>query len=85
MIYLDIKKPTKENVLKHIRYEFRARERISRDILIDAQAAKSVCEKLCLHPSKEGTLNGFVQQIFQDPFGMMLMSEIQVFFTIFVF
>jgi hypothetical protein len=53
-------KPTKQNILKHIRYEFRANECISRDILIDAQAAKVLCEKLCLYPTKEGAIVGFI-------------------------
>ena len=76
--FKDLKKPTKENILKQIRYEFKHRDRISRDILIDSQAAKSICEHLCIHPSKEGELKGFVQQINQDPYGMLLTSSIQV-------
>ena len=54
------------------------RDKISRDILIDAQASKTLCEKLCLHPVKDGELKGYVQQIYQDPFGIMLISSIQV-------
>ena len=54
------------------------RDKISRDILIDSQASKVLCEKLCLHPVKEGELKGYVQQIYQDPFGLMLISMIQV-------
>ncbi len=76
---LDNKKPTKKNILKHIRYEFRARNRVSRDLIVDAQAAKVLCEHLCLYPHKDGELRGFIQEIRIDPFGMLLISDIQVF------
>jgi hypothetical protein len=75
---LVINKPTKPNILKQIRYEFNHKERISRDILNDVEASKFMCERLCIHPSKEGEIQGFVQKISQQPFGMILLSTIQV-------
>ena len=37
-----------------------------------------MCERLCIHPSKEGEIQGFIQKISQQPFGMILLSTIQV-------
>jgi hypothetical protein len=37
-----------------------------------------MCERLCIHPSKEGEIKGFVQKISQQPFGMILLSTIKV-------
>ena len=78
LFLLESQKTTKVHILKNLRYEFKMRDRISRDILIDSQACKTLCEKLCLHPTKEDELVGYVQQIYQDPFGLMLLSSIQV-------
>jgi hypothetical protein len=73
-----INKPTKPNILNQIRYEFNHKDRISRDILNDAEASKVMCERLCIHPSKEGEIQGFIQKISQQSFGMILLSTIQV-------
>jgi protein tyrosine/serine phosphatase len=55
--------PTKPNILKQIRYEFNHKDRITRDILNGAEESKFMCERLCIHPSKEGEIQGFVQKI----------------------
>ncbi len=70
-------RPTDTNVLKKIKSDFMNRNRISTDIFSDAEASKILCEKLCLEPSSNG-LVGFVQEINQNPFGLLLLSEIQV-------
>ena len=53
------------------------RDRLSKDIFVDVEAAKVLCEHLCLF-SSPGKLSGFVQEINQNPFGFLLMSDIQV-------
>jgi len=64
-------------VLKTIKSEYKYNARISKDLYNDAEASKILCEKLCLfsHPTQ---LNGYVQEIGQNPFGILLMSHIQV-------
>ena len=70
-------KPKSSNVLKQIKYEFVHRNRISKDIFVDSNAAKVLSEYLCLELENKD-VNGYVQQINQNPFGMLLFSEIQV-------
>ena len=69
-------RPT-SNVLKKIKSDFMNRNRISKDIQVDVEAAKVLCEHLCLY-SSPGKLSGYVQDISQNPFGFLLMSDIQV-------
>ena len=53
------------------------RDRVSKDIQVDAEAAKVLCENLCLY-ADTGKLIGYVQEINQNPFGLLLISDIQV-------
>ena len=46
--------------------------------LIDAQAAKVLCEKLAVPSINNKALKGYVQVIGQDPFKLLLISDIQV-------
>ena len=64
-------------VLKTIKSEFKYNARISKDLYFDAEASKVLCQKLCLF-SHETQLKGYVQEIGQNPFGLLLMSNIQV-------
>ena len=66
------------DVLKKLKSNLKYQDRISRDIDIDANASKRLCESLCLH-SPPGKLVGYVQEINSNPFGLLLMSHIQVF------
>ena len=70
--------PTKSSALYQAKYELKTKDRISRDILIDAEGAKILCEKLCITSIKERAIEGYIQIIYQDPFGLILISEIQV-------
>jgi hypothetical protein len=65
------------NVLKNIKSAFKHQDRISLNVFVDAEAAKALCEQLCLF-SETGNLNGYVQIINQNPFGLLLMSHIHV-------
>jgi hypothetical protein len=77
-ILAHILKPPKRNILKHLKNDFKYRERICKDILIDSQAAKTMCEKLSVPSINYKALKGYVQVIGQNPFKLILMSDIQV-------
>ena len=63
-----------ENVLKKIKSEYVTKNKISNDIYTDCGAAKILFQCLC----RAKTFLGFVQEIHQNPFGLLLISEIQV-------
>ena len=71
------RKATKSNVLRQIKHEYERRNVLSTDILVDAQATKTLCEALS-PSSNSNCLQGFVQLIIQDPFGMLFLSDMQV-------
>jgi hypothetical protein len=71
-------KPTKRNILKHLKNEFKYRDRFCKDILIDSQAAKTMCEKLNVPSINYKALKGYIQVKGQDPFNLLLISDIQV-------
>ena len=58
-----------------VRYETKHRERLSNNIFTDAAASKQVMDRLI--GGKK--LNGFVREVGLDPFGFLMMAEIQVF------
>lgn len=49
--------------------------RVSNDYSIDSRAGLWLCKKICI-PTKN--MDGFIQEISEYPFGLMLMNEIQV-------
>ncbi len=63
-----------ENVLRVAKSQLVNQYKLSRDLYSDCNATKRVFEKLC-HASK---YRGYVQETMQDPFGILLLSEIQV-------
>lgn len=63
------------NVLKKIKSEYHLRNRLFFDIFSDVQATKSLCERICV---SSNIVRGYVQDIHQDPFGFLMISEIQV-------
>ena len=61
-------KPTNLNTLKMIKSQYVNRNRISTNIMIDIH---------CLI-SDVDSLKGYIQEINQNPFGLVLISDIQV-------
>ena len=57
-----------------IRSEFINQSKISKDIYVDTEATKHLFDKLSRHTKYPG----FLQEINQNPFGILLISEIQV-------
>jgi hypothetical protein len=68
--------------LSVIKYEHEHRNRIATDVFVDADAAKRLCNKLCFVYDQNSILKGYIQEISHDPFGVLLISEIQVLFNI---
>lgn len=68
-------KVAKKSVLAVLKSEFKLKNRVSRDIMMDAQAAKFLCECTCVPTTH---LRGLIQEISQFPFGLLLLSAIQV-------
>ena len=50
--------------------------KISNEVFIDALAAKNVTDQIYGETSSK--LNGYIQEISLDPFGFLLISQIQV-------
>jgi hypothetical protein len=65
------------SVVKQLKSEFKNEKRISTDLNVDAEASKVLCERMCLYSTPE-KLQGFVQEINSNPFGLLLMSHMQV-------
>ncbi len=63
------------NVLKKIRQEARRQNLISKDLHIDSEAAKILCDELC---ESSATIKGFIQKISANPFELLMYSDIQV-------
>lgn len=68
----------KRQVLKVVKHEFDHEHRLSRSFFTDCYASKTFSEKTCLSVSNTCTFRGMVQAIYQQPFGLLLFSEIQV-------
>lgn len=72
--------PVNKNVLSQIKYEYNNQNSIfpkSYPIILDVDAAKTVFDYCYLTERLDG-LRGFIQNIFYNPFGFLLISEIQV-------
>jgi hypothetical protein len=76
-IFIVKAKITKKSLLAVLKSEFKLRNRISRDIVLDSQASKILCDYMCVPTTH---LRGSIQEIKQFPFGLLLLSEIQVIF-----
>ncbi len=70
-------KPTNLNTLKMIKSQYVNRNRISTNIMIDTEACKVFSDIHCLI-SDVDSLKGYIQEINQNPFGLVLISDIQV-------
>ena len=71
------KKPVNVNVLKAIRNEMIHRERLSTNLMDDCRATKTLLDSTCLS-SELHSIKGFIQEINDDPFGLILFTEIEV-------
>ncbi len=75
--FTDLKRSTNSNVLTVMKYSYKKKNRISRDLMTDCQGALNVCEGLCM-PSNSSCLQGYIQKINLVPFGLFMVSDIQV-------
>ena len=71
------KKTVNENVLKVIKSELVHKDKFSSNLIEDCRATKKLLESTCL-ASDIHNIQGFVQEINEDPFGLILFSEIEV-------
>ena len=76
------KKITNKNTLKMIKSEFVNRHKMSSDVYIDTLATKTLTDGLCLESSSN--IEGYIQEIGLNPFGFLLLSDIQVNFVFFI-
>ena len=65
-------------MLRQIKYEYKHKDKILSDIFRDTEATKNLCDFLCIKLNDFDSLNGFVQEHSYNPFGFLLMSQIQV-------
>jgi hypothetical protein len=63
-------------ILRKIKHEAKRDKLISREIAVDSEAAKKLCDLFC---ESNHSMRGFVQLIGQNPYCLLLMSLIQVF------
>ncbi len=63
-----------QNVANIIKSEYVNRHKISNEICIDSEAAKLIFDRLYC----SNNFKGYIQYISQNPFGVLLISEIQV-------
>ena len=73
-------KVTDKNVLNVLKFERLHSERLSNEITSDARATKKMLETMSLS-LEDDSFRGYIQEIHQDPFGLTLVSDIQVRFT----
>jgi hypothetical protein len=66
-------------VLKKIKNESDRRFRLHIEQRADADAAEVLCKSLCKTPNDK-CIQGFIRRIAQKPFGMLMLSDIQVSF-----
>jgi hypothetical protein len=66
--------------MKMVKYEAVHSERLSTLIEADARLAKKAFEHLCLPPieKNKNSIIGFIQEISLDPYGILMLSDIQV-------
>jgi hypothetical protein len=69
------KKCDNANVLKKIKQEAKNKSLISKDVYVDAEASKILCDSLC---ESGGIIHGFIQKISMNPFELLLISDAQV-------
>ncbi|CAF0972658.1 unnamed protein product [Brachionus calyciflorus] len=75
--------PDQRSILKQISYEARHDSRISTDIYYDAEAAKNIFD--ILEFPEENRINGFIQEISLNPFGILFFQIFSPKFPIWFF
>ena len=65
-------------MLRQIKHECLHQNKITSDIFRDTEASKNLCDLLCVQLNINDYLQGFVQEHSYNPFGFILMSQIQV-------
>ena len=67
--------------MKKVKYQYRHKNRLSIDRYVDIDLTKKFYISMCTPMGKSG-LKGYVQEIFHDPFGFLLLSDFQVIFYV---
>ena len=65
-----------------MKYEHVNREKISNDIFTDVLATKTNYDKQALRLIPNSSCTGFIQEISMVPYGMLLISDLQVIFNL---
>ncbi len=61
-----------------MKHEYVHRNRLSIDIDKDAKMAKQFFDHLCLSINQSSKIKGYIRELHSDPFGYILLSELQV-------
>ena len=64
--------------MAQIKYQYQHKDKLSNDIYKDIELTKKFFVSLAIPPSSINGLEGYVQEIVHDPFGFLLISDIQV-------
>jgi hypothetical protein len=67
---------TNRHTLSMIKSEYKNQNKFSNDIFIDAEAARVLCDQMCLNVGNN--LKGYIREIGLFPFQFILISDIQV-------
>ncbi|CAF0939510.1 unnamed protein product [Brachionus calyciflorus] len=68
-------KNTNKNVMKTLSSKIRKEYQINDDYSIDSRAGLWLCKEICIQTKN---INGYIQEISEYPFGLMLLNEIQI-------
>ena len=64
--------------MARIKYQYQHKDKLSNDIYKDIELAKNFFISLAIPPSSMNGLKGYIQEIVHDPFGFLLISDMQV-------
>jgi hypothetical protein len=68
----------KSSILRVIKHEFKNKDKISNEMNADTAATKLNYQLLAKRFSKSDKIQGFIQEHMLDPFGCLLISQLQV-------
>lgn len=74
---IDLVEKVKNIVFRVMKSNYIHKDRISTDIYVDSESAKLMWDSRCLYEDDK-SIRGFVQEIIQNPFGCVMLSDIQV-------
>ena len=69
-------------MLAQIKTEAKYEKRICNELIIDVNATKRLCDKICMETT---VFKGFIRDISLEPFGFLLLSLLQVILYNFIF